>query len=582
MLAMVDLFAQAKPKPKETEKPPTQKEMGEMMKELNEEMDEMSPEEEKMMDSMGVKMPDMKALKKTVSGISDAQIKKAYEDDNRIVPQKDAVRINSALSTTISTAQIGEYIQKIHKSVLNTLSANTKATGAEVYQQIKRLNKSAANTAVGLWIDGKPTLALYLIGEACKANPTDAVALNNYASFLTTCGAEQLALPILNNLNKRYPKNSSILNNITQAWLGLGDIDKANKYSDSTLRVYAYHPQANMAKCVIEESKGNIPAAIAAAKKGISKAYSNEKEEKLNKLGYDLKPDDINWDRPMPQDAMGLGRFKWPEAPLDVEQNKALELEWKTFKLSCEKEINKLKEKQEKAEQVYKSVSEKRMADLLIAGQKGYYSQFLPGYAAKAIQKLGPGVEDDKGNVIFIFAKELEVVTRALSKVADYENILIEKQKIIDEKYDDLIGEGRPNPFAAICKDENAIRTEFLTSANGGLQNAYKSYLAYSARRTSDLLYYYQYTMWPEQFELVKVNAQIMWLSIIKDQRVIFKEKSDWCKTPPKTKKPGGPLQNFDDVACQYVSTMDLGVFKITSSCSNLTGEFNFGGVEST
>lgn len=580
MLAMVDLFAQAKPKPKETEKPPTQKEMEEMMKELDEEMDEMSPEDKKMMDSMGIKMPDMKALKKTVSGISDAQIKKAYEDDNRIVPQKDPARINTALSTTISTAQMGEYIQKIHTSVLNKLSANTKATGAEVVQQIKRLNKSAANTAVGLWIDGKPTLALYLIGEACKANPADAVALNNYASFLTMCGAEQLALPILNNLNKRYPRNSSILNNITQAWLGLGDIERANKYADSTLRIYASHPQANMAKCVIEESKGNIPAAIAAAKKGISKAYSSEKEQKLDKLGYDLKPDDINWDPPMPQDAMGLGRFKWPDAPLDVEDNKALELEWKTFKMSCEKEINQLKEKQEKAEQVYKTVSEKRMADLLIAGQKGYYAQLLPGYAAKAIQKLGPGVESDKGNMVFVFGEQFNAVLNALSKVDDYQNVLSEKQKILDEKYHDLIGEGRPNPFAAICKDENAIFSEFLNSANGGLQSAYKGYLNYSARRTSDLLYYYQYTMWPEQFELVKIIAQIMWLTSLKDQRVFFQEKSEWCKIPPKVKKPGGPLQNFDDVACQYVSTMDLGVYKITSSCSNLTGEFNFGGVE--
>ena len=39
-------------------------------------------------------------------------------------------------------------------------------------------------------------------------------------------------------------------------------------------------------------------------------------------------------------------------------------------------------------------------------------------------------------------------------------------------------------------------------------------------------------------------------------------------------------MQQFDDVHCDYVSTMNLGVFKITSSCSNLTGEFDFGGVE--
>ena len=102
----------------------------------------------------------------------------------------------------------------------------------------------------------------------------------------------------------------------------------------------------------------------------------------------------------------------------------------------------------------------------------------------------------------------------------------------------------------------------------------------YVIRRTSDLLYYYQYTLWPEQFELMKVNAQIAWLTQIKVQEVLFKDKSFHCNNDvPKTKKSGS-LQNFDDVHCDYVSTMDLGVYKIISSCSNLVGEFDFGGVK--
>jgi hypothetical protein len=203
----------------------------------------------------------------------------------------------------------------------------------------------------------------------------------------------------------------------------------------------------------------------------------------------------------------------------------------------------------------------------------------VPGYTAKAIQKLGPGVNDINGNMSFVFAKELEPVTKALLAIDGYENKLSEKQKILDKKYEDQIGEGRSNPFEAICKDENAIRTEYLAAANGDLEKAYKSYLIYSRRRISDLLYFYQYTQWPEQFELAKVNAQISWLTVIKDQGVRFKDKSTWCKAAAKPTKPGA-LQNFDDVACKYISTMNLGAFTITSACSNLTGEFDFGGVE--
>lgn len=571
------LLAQAKPKSKE--KAPTPKEMADMMKEMQEAMDEMSPEDKKAMDSMGIKMPDTKSIQKSMSGVTDAQLKKAYEDESRIVPQKDIARINSALSVTLSATMMSAYIAKTQQAVLAILSPEAKATGAQVYQQTKSVNKSVANTAVGLWMDGKPTLALYIMGEACKADPANALNLNNYAAFLTMCGAEQVALPILNNLNKRYPKNSSILNNLTQAWLGLGDIERAGKYADSTIRIYAYHPQANMAKCLIEESKGNVPKAIEAAKKSISKAYSNEKENKLKKLGYNLKADDINWNRPMPQDALGLGKFTWPEYPLDVEQNKLLEKEWKDFKNECQQKIDELKIKQEKIEQEYLTQSGLRTRHVLQASQKGQYAQLIPGYAAKAIKKLGPGVNDVNGNMSFVFDKETEPLAKALIAAGEYETMLSEKQKLLDAKYKEQVGEGRANPFEAICKDENAIRTEFLAAANGKLQSAYQSYFNYVRRRSSDLLYYYQYTLWPEQFELAKVNAQISWLTQIKDQRVYFKDKSSWCKDTPKTKKPG-QLQNFDDVHCEYVSTMNLGIYKITSSCSNLIGEFDFGGVE--
>ncbi|MES1181924.1 MAG: hypothetical protein ABUL44_03925, partial [Flavobacterium sp.] len=402
--------------------------------------------------------------------------------------------------------------------------------------------------------------------------------LNNYAALLSMSGAEQLALPILNNLNKRYPKNSSILNNTAQAWLGLGDIAKAEKYADSTIRINPNHPQANMAKCLIEESKGNIPAAIAAAKKSISKAYSTEKENKLKKLGYTLKSNDLNWERHMPQDALGLGKFTWPAYPLDVEQNKILEKEWTDFKNECQQKINELNIKKTKAEQDYTRLATLRTQQALKAGQKGQYIQIMPGYAAKAVQKLGPGVNDVNGNMSFVFANELSAVTKALTSAGNDEDILDQEQAVLDKKYEDQVGEGRANPLEQICKDENAIRTKFLTNANGRLQSAYRNYLNYTRRRTNDLLYYYQYTMWPEQFELAKVIAQISWLTQIKDQRVYFKDKSSWCTTTPKPKKPG-TLQNFDDVACQYVSTMNLGVYKITSSCSNLTGEFDFGGV---
>src|SRR5258705_1084672 len=149
LLAATVSFAQTKPKQKAKEKPPTQKEMQDMMKEMQGALDDLSPEDKKAMDSMGIKMPDMKAIQKNVSGISDAQLKSAYENENRIVPQKDAARINTALSVTLSNAEMSAYINKTQMTVLNQLSANTKTKGAEIFQQLVTLKSSVANTAVG-------------------------------------------------------------------------------------------------------------------------------------------------------------------------------------------------------------------------------------------------------------------------------------------------------------------------------------------------------------------------------------------------------------------------------------------------
>jgi tetratricopeptide (TPR) repeat protein len=580
LFSMAAAIAQPTRKTPTKEKPPTQKELEEMMKEAQKAMDEMSPEEKKAMDSMGIKMPDMKAIQKNVSGISDAQLKKAFEDENRVVPQKDASRIQAALATTLNSGNMSAFIQSTHQFVLSKLSAESKSSGAEILDQLRQQNVSVANSAAGLWMDGKPTLALFLMGEACKADPADANNLNNYAAFLTMCGAEQLALPILNDLAKRFSQNSTLYNNIAQAWLGLGDIARAEKYADSAIRIYAAHPQANMVKCVIEESRGNIPAAIAAAKRGISEAYSTEKEYKLKKLGYKLKSEDLNWDPPLPRDPMGLDKFTWPEYPLDVEHNKFAELAWADFKERCQQKIDELKIEQKTAEQHYLEISLSRAKGVMHAAQNGQFLPLVPPYAAKAVIKLGPGVNDVNGNMSFVFAQELEPVLRAMKKAAEDADFLDEQQEVLDKKYEDKIGEGKENPLEAICADENNIRSEFLKNANGRLQSAYRQYFHYVSRRTSDLLNYYQYTLWPDQFELAKLTARISWLTQIKDQQPKFKSKSSWCvKVIPKTESMDS-LQNFDDVACKYVSKMNLGVYKITSSCSNLTGEFNLKGIK--
>ncbi len=572
--------AQPDKKPTKEDKPPTQKELQDMLKEMQAGMPEMSAEDKKTMDSMGIKMPDYKGLQKSVGRMNDTQIKNAYENNNRIVPLKDAARITMALSVTVSNAEMAGYIAKTHQSVANVLSAKVKTIASEILRQLGNGKASLANTAVGYWIDGRPTLALYLMGEACKADPTDANTLNNYAAFLTMCGAEQLALPILNNLNKSFPKNETLLSNMAQAWLGLGDIARAGQYADSAILIYGYHPQANMVKCLVEESKGNIPKAIEAAKKSIAKAYSQQKERKLEKLGYKLKQEDLDWDRPMPQDPSGLAKFSWPQYPLTVDYTKELKVAWGQFTQLCGQQLADLNAKRQELEKAWIAGNEARMKTVMSASGTGQYAQLIPGYAPKAIKKLGYTVEGDEANSSFVFATKMGEIMEARKLAEGYQATLRKQQVELDEKYKNKLGEGSSKEaWESYCGEQNTLRNGFLSAANAGLQRAYNNYISYARKRIDALLYYDQYTMWPEQFELMKVNAQIAWLTILKGQEPYFMDRSSYCKPDPD-KSINTKLSNFDDLHCEYVSTLRLGIYKITSSCSNLVGEFDFGGVK--
>src|SRR5688572_402845 len=125
-------IAQTKPKSKPKEEAPTQKEMAEMMKEMQSAMDEMSPEEKRAMDSMGIKMPDMKQMQKNMSGVTDEQLKKAYEDDNRIVPLKDAGRIASISKTPLTKTTMGAFVSTAHGKVITQLKPASRTKGEEV------------------------------------------------------------------------------------------------------------------------------------------------------------------------------------------------------------------------------------------------------------------------------------------------------------------------------------------------------------------------------------------------------------------------------------------------------------------
>jgi len=584
LLAFVLLFAvsaalpQAPKKPSAKEKPPTQKEMDDMMKQMQKAMDEMSPEDKRMMDSMGIKMPSLKNIPKA----TDKQLADASQQETQLVPQKNTARI-AAIPQTPTVAALPAFISMVHTTIVAKLTPGERTEAETVYGSIKQNpGIGTANGAISFWIQSRPLLAIYLMGKACQDEPEDIDNINNYAAMLTMAGAEQAAIPVLQNLNKRFPNNSTVLNNLGQAWFGLGDIDKASRYLDSAVRIYAYHSQANFTKCLIEEGHGNTEAAADALIRSIKKSHSLDKESKLRKLGKKLSGKDVDFPFKMPQDPLGLEKFNWPAYPMNVTESAIQEEAWKSFIADCEETLGELNSRAGQLEKNLVDALEKRTKALMQASQTGQLFNPMPWYAPIAVLKLNYLVEDKDNGLQYRMQKSEQAIADVLMKDGEWENTRIAEEEKLSEKYDPLIGEGRPNPLHQYCDEVNAVRSKYLQMANTQLQAAQETYINDQRKMLNDQVYYAQYINWPEEFEVIKINAKIKWLNLIKNQLVRFKPKGPYCdgnedNTPKKSK-----LSAFDDVACKYHSSADIGIMEFNNDCSRFEGKLKLGKITYT
>lgn len=578
LLAVAITTATAQPKPAK-EKPPTQKDVQDMFKEAQKMMDELDPETKRMMDSLGIKMPDMKKAKAKMSGMTDAQLQKGWEDANRIIPVKNTEAIAKVNTISLTASSLPAYLATIHSRVTAALKPAAVAQGNQVYKAIQQTNENnklaAGNTAVTLWMAGKAQTALYIMGKACVDNPADDNSLNNYAAMLSMAGGGQFALPILNKINKSHPGNSTILNNLGQAWFGLGDMDKAGKYIDSTLRICPGHAQANYTKCFIEESKGNTSGAVEAMVTSIKNGYSKEKEEKLSKLGYKYRGDEARLPFKPKPDPLGLGAFVHPPFPKTVDESIAFKSLWDAFIQQCNDEMDRLeKQKQDAAAKVQTLVNQqasKTAQSINTALQTGAQAQsyfLVPFFADRLLAAFKKSNE---------YWSDMEL--REIQKFADYTATAGPLQKAYDEDMkalrkedNDQTGEGKPN--VDYCPKYKQRANQLLTAYNPGLEKAYNDFLSFERRHYSEVLFYLQYTDWPEAFEAHVAGIKQSWLLHLKEIRPKF--ITDFkCEEKKTDTAKGGKLAEFDDVHCEYHSTLKLAGSTISVDCSRMTTELD-------
>jgi tetratricopeptide (TPR) repeat protein len=525
------------------DKPPTAAEMKKMMAEAQKQLDNLDPKTKRMMDSMGMKMPNLNT--KQLDKITDKDLAKDWNKNTGILPNRNEKKIASISKEIITSNNILPYLQNIHTAISNKLNTKTKSDAEKIIAQIKvkykeNLNYAMASYASILWIKGKQDIALYLMGTACINNPKNLQNLNNYCAFITMGGAAEIVIPILDKLNKDVPNNSVVLNNLGQAWFALGSMERANLIFQSCLAVDPENAQANNAKSLLEESKGNKQVAVSLLRKSIQAGYSEEKRNRLEKLGYKITKEDIPWEPKKIDDGLGMSKFVHPPYPKSVAEWVKLEPEWMGFEKSVDKEIIRLETNHNELDKKFKEeqhvIQQKRLANTNNIKQEYTSSSFY-----------------EKVNKKWEFTIPFTSAKRALLHKRythlNEEIILLEKE--CGEKLS-KVAEIR----ATVCKNRDAINSEFMYKANTLIEQNGEAELAFIKAKFNEHLSYYIYMFTATEFEMLKNRFKIEWLKKLKSPLVEFIEYGAFqtmqvCEASKAAIIPTlGKLANWEDINC--------------------------------
>lgn len=552
---------------------PTKQEMDEMKKMI--EQVKADPEMQKAMKQMGM---DSNTLEKMMNNNQTSDMGSYYEFDEFQTPKKDMARIGSVPKQPLTNAALSSYLRNVEKCVDASLSVENRPMVDLLYSKAKTNADLLANMASGLWISKSYIPAVYLMGKAAQQN-ANVTNLNNYAALLVMTGGEELALPLLQKLNRENPKNSTILNNIGQAWFGLGDLNQAARYLDSTLVIVATHSQANQTKCVIQESKGDKAGAIQSMKQSVKGSYTPTKEAMLRKLGYKLDGKDLNdSDLHMPTDPLGFE--KWmetiPPFPRDYKEQMLLAQRWKDFYRNIQDEQTKLQEKAGRLNIEY--------ADSLVKRQKKFMAnplqnQFKEPYLSSKASKVLKYYTDDKDGHNAAESKKIaEAMTNTYADLERYKADAYQKHEQLKRKYYDSIGEGQKSQGGDMCQEVIEVYNSWINTSNTVLESYMEDYLKFKAKRLEANAYYTQYII--DLQPAIDFNETSMKLAFLVDLSNIrplldYQSEFAWGCIESELKKEHeetNKLADWDDLHCDKNITFSVpftGSFQFT--CNSTT-----------
>ena len=579
LLFVANLFAQKKTNPTTTA------EVEARMKDAQQQLDKLTPEQKKMMEQMGMKpnVPSMPA------GASDDDVKAAVSGGIG-VPSKNATLIAAIPKTIITEENLPAYLADVNKYISGHLSNEGKAAGETFYTGLQVAGYDViaiANNATGLWINGDLEPATYIMGKVAATDSKNTDNLSNLAAMLSMAGAPHMAIPILDFLVKKYPDNTTILNNLGQAWFYLGETDKANAQLDKVVKAFAYHPQANQTQCLILQSKGKTTQAIEKMKNSMQHSVTLAKINTLRKMGYKLKGSDMRKPFKPDPNPLGLKNIIRPEAPTDYNSELKLKADWDAF----EKQINNRQMELSKSQQAFINNNNQKALETFNKIQGKSANEIYASSSSLTKNAEGRSVyavmadinlnEMNKDGGIAYRLKTIKAKIDALQKdyIAKKDARLkeIQNQNSVIATRESEDGKAGQNLGYDGCVVERKFSEWVYSNYNKQLDEAYQEYQHQMYLKITEELYWKQFKYPEAEFEAIKINAKKEWLAALVSRYIPTVDHPENCKLKIN-KESKYKLADFEDLNCKYHSSLNFGGGNsIETHCSKMTVNFSGG-----
>lgn len=253
----------------QAQKPPTQAEINKMMKQY-----ENDPQVKEAMKQAGIK---------NFESMEDAM----PDLDGATIPARNTKALAALPASILTETALASFITDINTQLWSKLSPEEQNKVREITDSFNHSPLHISRAAIAVWQKKSSKPALYLASHAAKMDVKEDEVLNTLGGILNLAGAEHKAIPILQYLNQQVPGNSTVLNNLGQAYLGLGDVTTAERYLVQCIGTTPLHVEANKSLALIYKTNGQLTKAKTHIKKSLESAYSPGAVEMARTLGID-------------------------------------------------------------------------------------------------------------------------------------------------------------------------------------------------------------------------------------------------------------------------------------------------------